>query len=232
MTRPRLLDLCCGCGGCSAGYHRAGFDVVGVDIVRQPDYPYPFRLGNALTYPLDGFDVVHASPPCKAHTEMGTIHRGRRQAALFDAHEHGDILVATLERLRAWAADTGGVWVIENVPGRGDNRTPMPADSVTYCGSSFGLRVRRHGLFASNVVLAAPACRHAEQGQPVGVYGHGGGDSDRPGIRGIKVARAEAAAALGIDWTTWQPSLSQAIPPAYTEHIGRQLLAVVASEVA
>lgn len=216
MTRPRLLDLCCGCGGCSVGYHRAGFDVVGVDIVPQPDYPYEFHLGNALTYPLDGFDVVHASPPCKAHTEAATLPRlgNHRQAAMFDAHEVGDILAPMLDRLRSW----GGIYVVENVPGA---RRLMPKGTVTYCGSSFGLAVRRHRLFASNILLTPPPCRHAAQGRPVGVFGNGGGR-----VKGQIIARgASAATALGISHTVYQPSLAQSIPPAYTEHIGRQLLA-------
>ncbi|HMJ78121.1 MAG TPA: DNA cytosine methyltransferase [Iamia sp.] len=211
MTRPRLLDLFCGAGGAATGYHRAGFDVVGVDLVRQPHYPYEFHLANALTFPVDGFDAVHASPPCKRFS----VARHQHRAQLFDPHP--DLLTPTLARLADW----GGVWIVENVPG-----APMPSESVTYCGSSFGLRVRRHRLFASSVGLNAPACDHKTQGAPVGVYGNGGADSGRArrgGGGGVKVAGREAAEALGIDWTEHQPGLAQAIPPAYTEHIGRQV---------
>ena len=188
-------------------------------MVRQPDYPFPFHLGHALTFPLDGFDVVHASPPCKAHTGGATLPRlgPYIQCSMFDAHAVGDVLAATLDRLREWGDMTGGVWVVENVPGA---RQVMPAESVTYCGSSFGLAVRRHRLFASNVPLTPPPCRHAEQGRAVGVFGHGGGR-----VKGQVIARGEAAAvALGIDHTAQQTGLSQAIPPAYTQHIGGQLL--------
>lgn len=211
---PRLLDLFCGVGGCSVGYARAGWDVVGVDIVRQHEYPFEFVMANAMTYPLDGFDAVHASPPCKAHTVLQTTHQHRLR--LFDPHT--DLLTPMVDRLRAW----GGPWIVENVVG-----APMPADAVTLCGSSFGLAVRRHRLFASSIPLTSPACDHVAQGRAVGVYGNGGADNARArrgGGGGVKVAGAEAAAALGINWTDRQPSLAQAIPPAYTEHLGRQLL--------
>ena len=213
MTAPRLLDLYCGAGGAAMGYARAGFDVTGVDIVPQYDYPFAFVLGDADTYPLDGFDAIHASPPCKRFTVAGAMHR-RRQARLFDPTS--DHLTPTLARL----AELDVAWIVENVPG-----APMPDDSVTYCGSSFGLAVRRHRLFAASYPIEAPPCDHAAQGRPVGVYGNGGGwdRSRNPGGGGVKVAGADAARALGVDWTTHQPSLSQMIPPAYTEHIGRQL---------
>lgn len=218
----RLLDLFCCAGGCSVGYHRAGFDVVGVDLVRQADYPFEFHIGDALTFPLDGFDVVHASPPCKHRTVLQSTNAHRLH--LFDPNP--DLVAAMRERLTEW----GGPYVIENVPSpKGDQLR----DPLILCGSTFGLRVRRHRLFESNVPLAGEPCRHKEQGQVVGVYGSGGADSGRAsrgGGGGVKVAGQEAADALGIDWTTYQPALSQAIPPAYTEHIGRQLLAHLAGE--
>lgn len=195
------------------GYTRAGFEVVGVDSVQQWEFPFAFERGDAMTFPLDGFDVVHASPPCKSFTVANRVDRANN-ARLFD--QHNDLLTPTLERLREW----GGAWIVENVPG-----SPMPDDAVTLCGSSFGLRVRRHRLFASSVPLTAPACRHAEQGQPVGVYGNGGAwKRTAAGGGGVKVAGKDAADALGIDWTVDQTRLSQAIPPAYTEHLGAQLL--------
>lgn len=209
--RPRLLDLYCGGGGASMGYHRAGFDVVGVDLVRRPAYPFTFHLGNADTWPLDGFDAVHASPPCKAHTVL----RGQdaRNARLFD-RDDVDHLALTLDRLR-WE---GVPWVVENVPG-----APMPPDAVTYCGSSFGLGVRRHRLFASNLFLAPPPCDHRRQGRVVSVHGHPGGRSSRDGRRQPDLAAWQDA--MGIDWLDAR-ALSQAIPPAYTEHIGREMLRV------
>jgi DNA (cytosine-5)-methyltransferase 1 len=215
VTRPRLLDLFCGAGGCSVGYHRAGFDVIGVDIVRQWDYPFEFHLADAATFPLDGFDAIHASPPCKAHTVARRVAESRFPT-LFDPHP--DLVAVIRGRLEL----AGVPYVIENVPG-----APM-VGPVTYCGSSFGLRVRRHRLFESNVPLSAPACRHDEQGDVVGVYGNGGAwTRTAPGGAGVKVVGREAAEALGIDWTDRQTGLSQAIPPAYTAHIGAQLIAHV-----
>jgi len=215
MNRPRLLDLFCGGGGCSVGYARAGFDVVGVDIVRQHAYPFAFVQADALAYPLDGFDAVHASPPCKPFTALR--HRDTPRLHLFDPHP--DMLAPTLERFAALSIP----WIIENVPG-----APLP-DAVVYCGSSFGLRVRRHRLFASNLTIAAPPCDHDAQGQPVGVYGNGGAwdRTNNPGGGGIKVAGADAADALGVDWTDYQPTLSQMIPPAFTEHIGAQIIGAI-----
>jgi DNA (cytosine-5)-methyltransferase 1 len=219
-ARPRLLDLFCGCGGCSVGYARAGFDVVGVDLVRQHDYPFQFILGDALTVPLDGFDAIAASPPCKART-VARATAVARFPTLFDPHV--DLVGEVRDRLVV----SGLPYVIENVPGKGE---PL-RDPITLCGSMFGLPVRRHRLFESNVPMTPPPCDHAGQGPVVGVYGSGGADANRKqrgGGGGIKVSGAEAATALGIDWTTDQRVLSQAIPPAYTEWIGAHLLAAVA----
>jgi hypothetical protein len=131
MSRPRLLDLFCGAGGAAMGYHRAGFDVVGVDINPQPHYPFEFHQGDAMTWPLDGFDAIHASPPCKAFTRAGW-------SAHFGYHDrHDDLLTPTRTRLVLQPAP----WVIENVPG-----SPM-APSVVLCGSNFGLNLRRHRWF-------------------------------------------------------------------------------------
>jgi DNA (cytosine-5)-methyltransferase 1 len=223
VTRPRLLDLCCCAGGCSVGYHRAGFDVVGVDHAPQPDYPFEFHRADALRYPLAGFDAYAASPPCKVHTALRAT---ATKPALFDAHT--DLIGPIRDRLAA----TGRPYVIENVVG-----APL-VDPARYCGSSFGLAVRRHRLFETNWRLVAPPCDHAAQPVVLGVFGTGGADVGwavrvggrrthrGPGRGGRKVAGADAAAALGIDWTTDQRRLSQAVPPAYTEHIGRQLLAL------
>jgi DNA (cytosine-5)-methyltransferase 1 len=219
--RPRLLDLFCGAGGAAMGYHRAGFDVVGVDIVDQPHFPFEFRRGNAMTYPFDGFDVIHASPPCKRFTVARAVTVATRPT-LFDPHP--DLLTPTRERLRAH----GAPYVIENVPG-----APMAGDAVVCCGSAFGLGVRRHRLFESNTVLRGSGCYHDQQPEPVGVYGTGGAwTRTAPGGGGRKVAGTEAAAALGVDWTTHQPALSQAIPPAYTEHIGGYMMGAVRARAA
>lgn len=231
--RPRLLDLFCGAGGCSVGYKRAGFDVRGVDSIPHPHYPYPMTVGDAMDVLADDgrlatFDVIHASPPCQAYSITKHTH----------SVEHADLYAPVRAALVDWAARTGGLWVIENVPG-----VPMP-DYVTLCGSMFDLRatdedgtalaLRRHRLFESNALLMAPGpCRH-DGTQVGGVYG--GGSSDRRHAKEVRRGgytpkvhvRREL---MGIDWMNGD-DLSQAIPPAYTEHLGEQLLAAVSERVA
>jgi DNA (cytosine-5)-methyltransferase 1 len=212
----RLLDLFCGAGGCSVGYARAGFEVVGVDINPQPRYPYEFHQADALTYPLEGFDAIHASPPCQAFTSARTI-QGR---------DHHDLLTPMRERLQQW----GTAWAIENVVG-----APMRAD-VLLCGSHFGLQTQRHRWFEFGFPyfsLLTP-CSHAwgEDG-PIGVYGHTGQGSKRYGNKksgnhGWMVADWKRA--MEIDWMS-RDELAQAIPPAYTQFIGEQLLSVLADRM-
>lgn len=211
----RLLDLFCGAGGAAVGYHRAGFEVVGVDINPQPHYPYEFHQADAMTYPLDGYDAIHASPPCHDHSTL-------RHTTGLD-HGTGWMLDSTIARLKATAVP----WVVENV-----ENAKMPADtySIVLCGSSFGLDVRRHRRFSSNLMLLAAPCDHAWQTPRfrsidyhqvrkerlacvVGVHGH----TNYAGEEQVRQA------AMGIDWMG-NYELTQAIPPAYTEHIGRQLL--------
>jgi DNA (cytosine-5)-methyltransferase 1 len=156
--RPRLLDLCCKAGGASAGYHAAGFDVVGVDIEAQPDYPFPFVQADALTVELAGFEVIAASPPCQLFSRATPAHRrGRRR----------DLIAPIRARLLAALAEPGGPWayVIENVPG-----APL-RDPVTVCGDSLRLGVRRHRLFESNIALRGTECWHDRATPAVAVYG-------------------------------------------------------------
>jgi DNA (cytosine-5)-methyltransferase 1 len=196
VTRPRLLDLFCGAGGAATGYHRAGFDVTGVDIKPQPRYPFEFHQGDAMTYPLDGFDAIHASPPCQEHVRFG----------LAGEHSTGWMLAAIRERLMTNPAP----WAIENVPG-----APMRADYLL-CGCIFGLPgLRRPRWFETSWhgFDLRPPCLHL--GRAILVFGHA---NWRDG------SVAERAAAMGIDWMI-DAELAQAIPPAFTEHIGRQLLA-------
>ena len=130
--KPRLLDLFSGAGGAAVGYARAGFDVVGVDIVKQPRYPFEHHVADAMTFPLDGFDAIHASPPCQTYANV-TAWRGRQE-------EHPDLLGPTRDRLLA----SGRPWVIENVP-----EAPLRHD-LLLCGSQFGLNVRRHRAFETS----------------------------------------------------------------------------------
>jgi len=231
----RILDLFCGVGGAGMGYHRAGWDVVGVDIRFQPNYPFPFVQSDALRalralyegerlytgteyFELADFDAIHASPPCKLFTNMARMQD--HVLRLFEPHQ--DWLTPTREHLET----IGLPFVIENVVG-----APM-RKPILLCGSMFDetIRIRRHRLFEKNWPMArVPRCRHYRQSDVVGVYGDGGDwERTRPGGGGRKVAGPEAAKALGIDWTEHQPELAQAIPPAYTELLGIQLAARLA----
>ncbi len=228
--RPRLLDLFCGAGGAAMGYHRAGFDVVGVDIKPQPHYPFEFHQADALTYPLDGFDAIHASPPCQAYSIM-------RNLPWLKDREYWDSVPPTKARL----SDALVPWVIENVKG-------APLDGITLCGQMFGLRqsdgkpIYRHRLFESTEFLMAPGHpRHFESvvsgpllGRrqdrlsgigPASQWKSSGIDSGGSGHSGTKKSWGLA---VGIDWMD-RDGLSQAIPPAYTEWIGAQLIRVVAN---
>ena len=208
--RPRLLDLFCGAGGASAGYHAAGFDVVGVDIRPQPDYPYPFVQGDALTVDLSGYDVIAASPPCQRYSAATPADR---------RGDHPDLIEPVRRRLVE--AVTGGrilAYVIENVPG-----APLH-DPILVCGDTLRLGVRRHRLFESNVLLTGTGCYHDRSTPPVPVYGSYGQRGRNP-VDGVTSPSTDAArAAMGIDWMPW-PALTQAIPPAYTWWIGVQLMA-------
>lgn len=223
MTRPSLLDLYCGVGGAAMGYHRSGFDVYGVDIRPQPQYPFPFRQGDALEFlGVNGhrFHAIHASPPCQAYSATKSTTRGRGHPAL-------------IEPTREMLVSVGRPWVIENVPGAPLHRP------ITLCGTEFGLTatdvdgtplvLKRHRLFESSVQLrGAGGCQCREYAANYVVAGvYGGGTSRRaesaPGKRGGYTPAVAARRAL-MDMP-WAPigALSQAIPPAYTLHIGRQL---------
>jgi len=202
--------LFCGGGGASVGYARAGFEVVGVDINRQPNYPFPFYQEDAMTFPLDGFDVIHASPPCQHYSSMTT-----RWTTSGGTSEHPDLVAATRRRLLA----VNVPYVMENVVG-----SPLH-DYAMLCGSMFGLGsdggyLKRHRWFESNVWIWPPhPCAHV--GPAVGVWGHAGGSSKRdPHKRFFNSANWREA--MGIDWMTSE-ELVEAIPPAYTEYIGQIL---------
>lgn len=226
---PRLLDLFCGAGGASEGYARAGFEVVGVDISPQPRYPFRFIQADALAHtqswldalrvidqvPAWDFDAIHASPPCQALTTASNRWRGSGGVA--DSH------LNLIPETRSLLDETGLPYVIENVPGA---RAHMRG-AITLHGGMFNLGVQRPRLFESNVLLLAPKADAARE--TVGVYG------ERPDGRRLNFATSQRAAssleqgreAMGIDWMEWR-ELCEAIPPAYTEYLGHQLLAYVA----
>lgn len=215
------------------GYRRAGFEVVGVDFKPMPRYPFDFYQADALAYLAEHgheFDAIHASPPCQKYC---TLTKGLHPEA-----EHPDLVAPVRQLLRA----TGKPYVIENVIG-----APL-INPVMLCGTMFGLGVaaasaelRRHRIFETSWFMLCPLkCRHAKQ--VVGVYGGGGGDYHNPPRRprtvgvwgnagGVSVrdgvqqfSTEERKEAMGIDWMTGK-ELSQAIPPAYTEFIGKALMA-------
>jgi DNA (cytosine-5)-methyltransferase 1 len=210
--KSRLLDLFCGAGGAAMGYHRAGFDVVGVDIRPQPNYPFEFIEADALEalryLDADGFDAIHASPPCQ---------RWSSKTREPDAHPD---LIAPLRPMLQLAASEGVPYVIENVPG-----APLE-NPVQLCGSSFNLGVRRHRHFECSFPLLVPPCVHGTQARQYRIYDHGRWYTSPIvhvfGTGGGKGAE-HWADAMGIDWMT-RPELADAIPPAYTAYIGLNLL--------
>lgn len=218
----RLLDLFSGAGGCSVGYVRAGFtEVVGVDIEPHPDYPFELIVADAMDVLtdrafLDTFDVAHASPPCPRYSIAGSI-------GSYDPADKPDLVSPVRDALQAW----GGTWVMENVPG-----APMSA-AVTICGWAMGLRhIRRHRLFESNAFLMTPGCA-CPGGDTVSVFGHSGEDRRLSTIATTgrvqhHVQLETARRLMGVEWMTRRDDVSDAIPPAYTEYIGGQLIAALA----
>ena len=199
----------CGAGGCSVGYAAAGFEVVGVDREPQRNYPFEFwqmdALG-ALSQFGNEFDVIHASPPCQEYSALRHLHPDKR---------YFDLIDVTRNALK------GHNYIIENVPG-----APL-RNPVRLCGSFFGLKVRRHRLFESNMKIVGTSCDHKKQGQPIDVSGTGGPRRNRRvGDHGGSCNKPEnieaARNAIQIDWMT-RKEISQAIPPAYTEWIGNQI---------
>lgn len=210
--RPLLLDLFSKAGGTSVGYARAGFDVVGVDIEPQPNYPFEFIQADAFSFLLrewEHFDAFAGSPPCQHYSNAQRI-QGR---------EHPDYV----GHVRTMFKATGRPYVIENVEG-----APL-RDPVTLCGAMFGLRTYRHRIFESNAPLSAP--EHPEHVAKTTKMGR----TPRPGefmhVVGNFSGVAQAREAMGIDWMT-RDELREAIPPAYTEHLGRQLIERVHAEAA
>lgn len=209
MSRPLVLDLFCGAGGCAVGYHRAGFDVLGVDIRPSPRYPFPCVRADALeflqTANLAPITMIHASPPCQRYS----------RAQVLQGRTHPDLVPA----VRAALVATGKPYVIENVVG-----APL-IHPVTLCGLMFGLRVFRHRLFETDGWLLSPP--HEPHGdRRIGKDGFccpaGDGDSGRRRIpsdhRRVDVWRQ----GMEIAWMT-RDELAQAVPPAYTQWVGDQI---------
>ena len=205
---PKLLDLFCGAGGASMGYHRAGFDIVGIDVKHGKRYPFEYQRMSITDVSIDllrQFDVIHASPPCQTFS----ITKNLRIAQGKTTNK-----VDWLDFTRDLLQKCGKPYVIENVPG-----APL-IDPVLVCGSAFDLKVRRHRLFESNVKLSGTICNHKKQGKPVGIYGSMNDEIPNGGHTAKTIEQAYQA--MGIDWMIWG-ELVEAIPPAFTEFIGKQL---------
>ena len=220
----RVLDLFCGAGGATKGLQRAGFHVTGVDIKEQPKYcGDAFIRADAMIFPLEGFDLIWASPPCQAFTALKTAHNAR---------PHPDLLTPTRERLKASKTH----YIMENVEG-----APMFHPLVILCGTMFGLftsdgsaELRRHRVFEHSFPIGlVPPCQH--RGPVIGCYGghardrrrtvtvtsKGGGYNAKNGRPSLGIQKAREA--MGIDWMD-SYGLSQAIPPAYSQFMGEQFL--------
>ena len=194
----KILDLFCCAGGAAVGYHRAGFEVVGVDINPQPHYPFEFIQADALTYLLDNwwdYDAIHASPPCQAYSMMQNIYKNK--------DKHPDLIEPTRKALEA----INKPFIIENVVG-----APLRID-LLLCGTMFGLPIARHRIFESNIPmpLLTMMCKHENLYDPW----HG---------EGSRGQREKLSKAMGIDWFMTRPEVRETIPPAYTEFIGKILL--------
>jgi DNA (cytosine-5)-methyltransferase 1 len=211
----RLLDLFCGAGGASMGYHRAGFDVTGVDLYDQPHYPFRFVKTNALTAKFLGtYDAIHASPPCQGYCWSTSRHRA-----------NGKVYPDLIEQIRGRLIASGKPYIIENVP------TAPLIDPIYLEGPTFALGVIRRRAFETNWRLGQPRFRRrkppimqASKKDPEAflqksAYCSVAGN----GADGWSCRVADWRKAMGIDWMT-REEIKQAIPPAYTEFIGRHLI--------
>ena len=192
------------------GLHRAGFEVVGVDIKPQPRYPFEFIQGDALCPPvrLEDFDFIWASPPCQAHVSLRWM---------YNAKSHENLIPPTRELLEV----AGVPFCIENVPG-----APLKS-GLRLCGTMFGLsaenaELRRHRHFELSWLMplfGLPICQHGQHSRVIGVYGGHGRDRRRK-VNTQDFSTEARRKAMGIDWMTGQ-ELSEAIPPVYSEFIGK-----------
>lgn len=194
------------------GYHKAGFEVEGIDIKHGKRYPFTYYRLDFNTLDADmlkGYDFIHASPPCQTFSITKNLRNAQGKST-----DKVDLLEPTRKLLQ----DSGIPYIIENVPG-----APL-INPVQVCGSFFGLKVRRHRLFESNLPLRGTTCDHKAQGRPVGIYGSMKDEIPNGGKTASSMQ--EANDAMGIDWMIWG-ELVEAIPPAYTEYLGRQVLEIL-----
>lgn len=193
------------------GYAKAGYEVVGMDIKHGKRYPFEYIRRDVMTLrpeDLEGFDLIHASPPCQTYSVTKHL-----RVAQGKSTSKQDLLA----QVRSLLVVSEIPYVIENVKG-----APL-IDPVQLCGSAFGLKVRRHRLFESSMKLRGTDCHHKEQGKPVGIYGSM--RDEIPGGGHTAKTMNEAREAMGIDWMIWG-ELVEAIPPAYTHYIGQQIMSI------
>jgi DNA (cytosine-5)-methyltransferase 1 len=205
----RLLDLFCGAGGAGMGYHRAGFDVTGVDIKPMPRYPFTFIHGDALEYLTahgHEYDVIHASPPCQGYSRLSAMRPELKTKYPMLVGAVRDLLVAT-----------GRPFVIENVPG-----APL-LNPTLLCGLMFGLKLYRHRLFETGGFDIELRMHPAHHRNVIAVGRRSTDPEDIMTVAGHMSSIGQCKTAMGIDWMT-RDELAEAIPPAYTEFIGAQLM--------
>ena len=216
--KPRLLDLFCGAGGSAMGYHRAGFEVVGVDINPQPHYPFEFHQADALTYPLEGFNCYHASPPCQEYSNSFNIMKR------FSQNRYPKLLAHTRKILK----ETGKPYVIENVMGA--KYKPNQKDGLQahfLCGTMFQKQYHRHRLFETSFFWLSPGkCR----GKVIAGYGTGIKTRSMTLAHERKDIIIAALEQFEIDWMKHNEEIKEAIPPAYTEYIGKYLMEYLKNE--
>ena len=186
------------------GYYQSGFEILGVDIKPQPNYPFKFIQANALEFDLGGFDYIHASPPCGRYSSLTAGYE----------KNHPDLYGPTKRRLKA----SGAVWVMESVVSRGYFSKPFTS-GIMLCGSMFGLVIRRHRNFESNLVLSSDMkCRHDLQGRVITISGKNGGDSKHS----KKGRHQDWPLYMEMPWATYK-ECTQAVHPRYSEYIGELL---------
>lgn len=211
--KPVILDTFCKAGGAGMGYHKAGFKVIGVDIAPQKNYPFEFIKADAIKFILDRgheFDAIHASPPCQLYSKSTAPQRSL-----------GKEYVDLVEPTRLALINSGKPFIIENVP-----QAPIRPD-VILTGNMFSLHVLRKRHFEMNFFMLQylPIPEKRRVGDELcSIYGKASQDRAPKHRYGKKTIREAWAYAMGIDWHMTESELSEAIPPAYTEFIGRNLI--------
>lgn len=210
--KPKLLDLFCGAGGAAMGYHRAGFEVVGVDIKPQPHFPFEFHQADALTYPLEGFDAYHASPPCQLWSKSSKQWRKR-----------GKVYPDYIFPIRCRFFEIHPLYVIENVL-----EAPLLQPTILN-GGDFGITINRPRAFETNFDVPFRLNRQLKKPVKMGRPPQSNDDVIQPvgHFSGVEYARK----VMGIDWCMTQSEIAQAIPPAYTEYIGKYLMEYIRNNI-